>query len=746
MAYVLDGVHFRSDKIDFGAAPNRYARGGFDEHDRHIPYRPGTKYLYDENDGGSPGYEAGEIRTKRRATLLAKAAALEGNGDYARAITIYREMNRSGLGEPSYIRRRVEVLSWAMAGVSHTGLHEYLSATRNIVSNGKLPDEAKVDDFLKPYVSYQKAVDHEVASAYRKCANDYPTSQVAESALIMAARCALTGQVANTFPNADAQKIGGADLDILLHRYPHSRFKPDALGLKARIACAQEDYAGAAKLYELQSSMENRKESKSKLLWSLVFCYTKLNRKDRLAATWLRDVTVGDEAATALQAKSQFVKVLSEMNAGEASKFAQLLKDDIELTRAYLLVRIELTDTTKAERRDISRIALASLKSHPGSPVRTNLYARLAQMSYDDNNRDAALRLASKALSISKKHDDDWALGQYVLAATMNRTGNSQKAISGYERLIRAAPTSYLADGAKEALAYLYDQQGRLDRSLSLCYDLDCEPDVAYLLDAKMSPSQIEAYIRAHPHDKNRSVWTYSLGLRYLRKDDYRKAIKVFASMKPQTRKKMSHDGDGGYIDSEEPRQDPLQTAKDLLQLTYEAKQARGSDARAAARYRVASYFYTRRNLLLYNAPLWQGGRTFDIGYSWNATTASNLDDQVLREHHYEHECLMHAYKICLEILKAYPNSPTAPRAAYRGACAADRLARINPWWRWEGERIDLEGQASRLMKQVATQYPKSDLAANALKYAKTFLADNEEHHNQQLWKEAHRKFSPEIY
>lgn len=44
---------------------------------------------------------------------------------------------------------------------------------------------------------------------------------------------------------------------------------------------------------------------------------------------------------------------------------------------------------------------------------------------------------------------------------------------------------------------------------------------------------------------------------------------------------------------------------RDLLAIETKVNQATGED-RLAARYELASYYYTHRNLVLYNAAMWE--------------------------------------------------------------------------------------------------------------------------------------------
>jgi hypothetical protein len=86
-----------------------------------------------------------------------------------------------------------------------------------------------------------------------------------------------------------------------------------------------------------------------------------------------------------------------------------------------------------------------------------------------------------------------------------------------------------------------------------------------------------------------------------------------------------------------------------------------------------------------------------------------------------EHECLQHTVDICSLILKKYPKTDSAPLAAYREACAEERLSNFNPWWRWMGAHEGLLANAIGHMNLVASRYPKSSVASEAADYSKVF-------------------------
>ncbi len=145
----------------------------------------------------------------------------------------------------------------------------------------------------------------------------------------------------------------------------------------------------------------------------------------------------------------------------------------------------------------------------------------------------------------------------------------------------------------------------------------------------------------------------------------------------------------------------------------------------------VANFYYRHHNLLLYNGALWEFGRQYTIQFSWNDGTASDKDRQALEAHHWQHECFAQTLILCKQILRKYPHSALRAAAAYRGACAAERLSHFSRYWRWQNSRINLLGQAAQLMA-VAAHSKDSWLSARAKKYYGVFVDEERDLHRDE--------------
>jgi len=745
MVGILAGIHFRGTPVDFGAPPPRYSAQLFFDWARPDEYRAGT-ILLAGNMQSDPNQSKQDLSAGLQSGL-----AQEQAGDYPAAIATYRNLNRHGYGMTAFFSRRIPLLERAERSGMTPELKQFLCATSPVGPPPKLPAEESAPDYLKPYIAYEVASrlyeDNkmvEAAAVYRQCADKYRQSPLREDALIMAARCLLIDNVTGIQVDRKVTKdeIAEAEgiLTAFLREFPHSRFAENAQGWLARCVFLAGDYPKATESYEALLSHAANPQLKDSCLLSLIECYKATGRNDMVAATWLRDYAMWHDVDKVYVAVRRFDTLMSGLSADESKRFRQMLIDQPDLAASYLTIRLDLMNTKAADRSDLAKLGEEVVQRNPKA---TAVWARLAEMAYMDGDVEHARLLAQSALSCSTAHDDNWALAEYLLGSTSMRMGRFDEAAVEYKSV--CSTTSYLANGASETLVYLYDKTGDLDSALQQCYALeakekadenefsgDYSEDAAYLLDVKMAPAEIQAMIASHPSSPHLKEWIYSLGLRYLRKEQFGAATAEFKKIPEDTRR-----GYAGISKSndnqEDPLQDPLQTTKDLAQLTYDADHAPTADARAAALYRKASYYYERRGLLLYNYIAWQYGRVMSVDDGWNDSIASPRDLTALHDHEYDHECLVHAIDLCKELVKRYPNTPTAPSAVYREACALERLGNENEWWRWEGGRTRTAFQASELMSQLPKLYPKSPLSENAAKYADVFKKEDSDVHDAQI-------------
>lgn len=717
------GVHFKGKKVDFGAPPARYAIYFGSSMSSWPAWRPGTTYLKHVY-AWSEEHEANQERAVKAQRhridhVYALAEHKEANGQYASAANTWVSVAKEPSSDVGMCKRRAALLRLLADHPRLKGARSLLLATRPIHPKGTLPELSQLAFDLRPFAIYEQITEKTspsaAASGYFSIANEYPHSPLVESALIMVPRTLLGD--GNVHPTESDIAVAQSAMDKLATRFPHSRFRADIVGWRGRVFYLHHQYVPALLQYRRQFQMSSRQVAKHGPLESIILCEQELNRAPRIAAAYLLRYGLTNDESVRLNALGHLPSIFDRFGASDGKAFWTLLREDPYLLTLYLDYRLGNTKATP----DLLALARLNDRRALNSPYKGRLLTLLSEAAYRLQKVSLAKQYAIQALPLCRT-EEDAARTHFMLGSVARRTGDSSTAIRRFETILHRYPKSYLCDGARENLALLFERTGRFAEALETYQRLDYTYDVAYLLDIRMKPRQIANYIATHPHAKDKKVWVFSLGMRYLRNHDWARAERTLRRLSRSTRLAMvKHNKDYWYDDSDEP--DPLKTARDLRRLNGRVAAAKTSNRRANALMATANYYYNHRNLLLYNPVLWEGDRAYAISYSWNWKVATRQDDKALEQHHWDHECLAQALLICRKIVKDYPHSPVHFEAAYRGSCAAEHLAGFNAYWRWSGDRLDLYKEAVRMMK-VASGSPDRGLSIRARKYAHVFAEE----------------------
>ena len=464
-------------------------------------------------------------------------------------------------------------------------------------------------------------------------------------------------------------------------------------------------------------------------------------KRGQALAAYLKQLDTARTSEERLNALASVRQTLAVLDASGAAGFRSAVKEDPTLLRPYLSYRIHHTVLTADGRRALYAFVQDFSKGTPPK-LGGDLRASLAEMALAAGDRKGAMKEASAALAAGADRSD---LARYVLGGVALQEERWGDAIRFYTPVTKGAGP--LRSAAKEPLAIAYERTNRLGKALDLYDELGYNLDRAYLLDVRMTPEEIRAYLPTVQGEKADLV-RYSLGMRLLRLDRYDEAEAIFTEL-GERRRTLANVGSFDYAwlrpDDAKPAAppttptlpigsalvenpaevdalyDPLTTARDLRKLRKAFAGAAG-ETRAEAIYAYASYLYTRRNLLLYNAPLWQGGRqVLDFANDQNLANTAK-DRRAIVDHLYEHECLWQARTACLQIVRESPNSPWAAKALYRAATSERRLADFNTQWRTlSRKRLNLWNAAAGHLEELARRFPNDPLAKNAKKYAGVF-------------------------
>jgi lipopolysaccharide biosynthesis regulator YciM len=731
---VVRGVHLKGLPIDFGDPPTRYQLAYGDSMQDFPAWRPGTTYLlrrdYDteeEADAASNRQER-EVahHEKKIQNRYLRAERLEQQRKYRAALDIWSECLRRKIGETYVSRKRVDLLKVLVDHPGASGAGRLLLATQPTKSLATLPAEAEVAPELRPFVRYERAghieSDTEAAKLYISNATEFPGSAMAEPSLIMAARTLLAQEEEGPPPVPDEIQLAQTALDQLSANYSKSRFGFDAYGLRARIAYLRRDYVTALHMYRHQLDVSPEEVGLHRPLESIFKCEQQLGRRANIAIAYLRWYGSSDERQKCY-GTFRLQLMFPDFTAADSLAFRQAIRQDPKLFCAYLDYRLQ--DGEK--RSEVVKLANSDGGKVLRSPYRNHFLATRAQAELLTFKYVSAARDARRALALGARGNDG-AMSEYILGSIERRKGDTSGAIRHYQAILKDNPKSYLCGGAKESLALLYEKQGRWGDALDIYQDLKYDYDVAYMLDIRLSPSQIADYIASRPHLKARKMFVYSLGMRYLRAHQWKAAQSRFEQLTKTERARFS-DAKDAYMYDQPTIQDPLKTAKDLASLDRAVASATGPTGKGKAMLAMASYYYENRDLLLYNSKLWGGERATSIGNSWNVEVATKDDEKALTDHHWEHECLAQTLLICRKIVKEFPKTNVRYQAAYLGACAAEHLSGFNPYWRWLNETDRLDSEAIRLMR-IARRSPERKLAKKARKYAQVFFMDEKNDHD----------------
>lgn len=706
---IIESVHFNSAQPDFGAPPPPIVITAWGETlERSVPTQNGEA-RWPEYDEAAERAKAARIASLRSAVLSAEGAS---NWTAARAAYEALIAASEDPDEREDAADRIEVVD-QNAKTPNPNAVTYLRARREILNAQAATreppypelDRKRIDaalatireistdpsaGWLRPHALYALAGAAYDAGNFEEAARIY--AQVTEAtdsprrerALIMTVRCLLRGGE-DTDPKPEAIAQARMTAATLLKDYPQTRFRQNALGWLARADFLDRRYPDAMRTYLRHLATNPKPEERALVL-------------------------------------SSIRSVSEKLDAAGAARIQGMIKQEPELLAPYLDYRLYHTESRPSAIRGLVAFAEDVLRTNPRTPIPAEILARLAAAQYALGDVSAARSMADRSLATGTR--DELAL--YVRGSSLRRTGDAAGAESAYEEVVKL--DGRLTGAARENLALIFERAGRWGDALDQYRALDYRWDVAYLLDARIPLPELQKIAEARKGEKDGDLLRFSVGMRLLRQDRLADARAVFASIENRKRSEIGRVGskDFGWV-REDPRGlvdqvfDPLTTTDDLLRLRKAVSDAATDDAKARALYALASYYYERRNLLLYNAPLWEGARNSMFGFFWNTKVAVREDNLAVAQHHYEHEALFRARSICLELVRRYPKSSVADRALYRAATSSRRLADFNTWWRDRNRVQDMWSSASTLMDRVSAEYPRSPLAPTARKYAAVF-------------------------
>lgn len=719
----LASVHFNSAQPDFGLPPRRASTRA-----EEADIRPTGMGTDNYGGGSTDNWELSPDRDEQwhinrrvqrdKALALARTAITQKHWrEVKRALSAVVER----FGDDGGLRDRAELLDRGPVFAPYAG--RYFDALKELESDSasnaapalkKLVNDSAVPEVVREHATYQLAClsaqkeDYPGAiRAWQSQLQRFPRGEKREAALIMIARAALFHEVLKE--GADTA-TGRAAVQQLLRSFPKTRFATAAKGLIARSVMQDGDYQKAARLY-CQLGDGNSARVASGGSWPWLELVANLRQLDSATKSYhYRD------------AVRNIADSLGKLPPVQGKAFLKRLYADPALAAPYLYYRLYHCTNTPADIERLTELADELQRRNRTSHLSPVVRVRLAETYYQKRQLRKAIFWAGQSVEITDENTRARAL--YVRAGCRYRQNRLQSARRDLNRLLNTCPKSGLRHGARELLALVAEGQKDFTTALDQYLAIGYREDAAYLIDARMPIASLRQSLREHPG--RRGLLGYSLALRYLRIEKWDAARACLARLKPADYAWLIRPS-GGYYEEDfySEGANPKATLARLEPLHRAVRQARTREERAAAMYAYARVYYTAGLLQFYNAPLWQGGRMWNFTRNWNESALHPRDKVAVQRYMYQHEVYAHARRLCLDIARLYPETPTAPLALYRAACASDRLAGFNDWWDDTNPAVDHVKESSQLMARLVNRYPKHPLAPKARKYASVFQGEH---------------------
>lgn len=737
---VNHGIHFRGEAVDFGVPPPRFVYRYPEEMGNDVEWRAGTHYLIQDERSFY------RYSSKKETYLFAmwpidyysydtfgddvqpiiwenyqNAFALKiqdylRNHAWTKAVSAIRYGERSGIIKASIGSDLEDYIQLDQSHPNLRGSGRLLRFLLPLNNGGTLPHASSVDRLLRPLIAYHRAflprTSEKQAQLFLKSFRMSPHSREAEKSLIMIPRV-LFHENRKIQPHDFS--LSNYAIDKLIQNFPHSRFRLEAEGWKVRPIYLTGHYHKALRVYQ---QIYNEIPGQEKYGWpidSIILCDMKLNKKVDLFLNLLDKYDGTTNLETMSRSGHEEERILNGYTTSDAkSLWKELRLDPADLSH-YLDYRMAFTDYTK----DLLSLAGHTLSEMKASPYQAHIDADLAQIAFKMGNK-IAVRLVRKTLNESPNTRDEVAC-RFIRATIANREGRYRTATTEFEQIAFDRPHTYLSQPAMENLTLLYERAGHLGKELDLDFRLHYAPDIAFMIDARMSTSQVRHYFESRPHLAHRNLLVMSYGYRLLKDHRYADAMRVFSLYIKAFRRTWitSYMGDYDPINSD-GLEDPYHTAKDLLYYQHGIADAGSNSQKAELLYEEALYIYHHKSLLFYNPALWRGARVEYLEFNWNSTVADSRDRKALHDQSWDSDCVAETYRLCKQIVNRYPDLAISKKAAYLGGCAIWRLSGYNTYWEWMDYKEDLEGKAVQLMK-FASLSPDPLTRKRATKFEKVF-------------------------
>ncbi|MEP6707037.1 MAG: outer membrane protein assembly factor BamD [Pyrinomonadaceae bacterium] len=618
-----------------------------------------------------------------------------------------------------------------------------------------VPNDANLRDnvtYLRAAELYRQNKFEEAARAFVAMARLYPHSEKREAALFVAAVATMKTSIAyvpasgNSYGVDDWKKASTdqawrdafAAFQKVIDEYPHGKYFNDARAWQAYLRLRAHDRAAALAQYYRLLGDSHDENARTEAAFSLTMVRSSATDDEM---TRVEQELANEPQAALAYAYHNVYNYSIDPGPAEQPYNEEQIKDtkgqvDYDAERRRDETARKDWDNKRADiaHKELGRTLEFSkrlIANYPNLSVGGAFALRAAQASEELDDNNAALQFAHSALQ-SRLGGDERAQALWTLGVAENRLHHFGAARKSFSDLVHDYPKSELIEGARRELAMIAEDSGDIDAALEQYIALDYRVDEAYLVDYLMTPKQLAAFIQEHPDSPRRNEFTYALGVRYLRENQWDDARKILAQVRTDRVDSYNYycsacncDGNKtvncndpkvGDFDVHEnetvKKQIPpalimrdVQTANDLEALARAPDRALGDEAKAEALYQYASYQYEASSLLFYN-PLASPGY-YNLGeFAGEGKYRASGESQILFAAQEQHDRLARALKIYLQVADQFPHTRAARDALYTSAVCHERLSNYNPYWRNIYEHGLHAGERMVTYADVKATYP----------------------------------------
>ncbi|HEX8476639.1 MAG TPA: hypothetical protein VF666_21760 [Pyrinomonadaceae bacterium] len=763
----------RSDEIDalWGNAEASTARGDLNAARQQLSeYLARTKFVHDE----WLNLKDRQARRNSAADQLDALAALD-KGASAKAVASYLAARRAydlwmnddttAAVEDNAQTTDASATHASARDESMTG--ELRPLLEDVARERNLEDNVA---YLRAAILYREGKMTEASAAFGAVAGRFPRSEKREAALFMAAVTMMKTSRSFTGTSGDSQHLRELNRPVsqdgneapavddemnnappkdnnsespdqawhaaregfvrVMREFPRGRYTSDARGWHAYLLLRAGDRAGA--LIEYYRLLGNEPDAGARAEGAFSLRLTRHHASEdemRRVEAELEDEPTPALAYAYHNIYNYALNPACELN----DDYYGYVGNDWESQRA----QSKRDERIRREKERIVAFATRMLRRYPRAGAGAAFALRVAEANLELDKNKEALEQSKRALSLGLPRDEGLQ-ALWVKGIAEHRTRDYAAARATLGLLLSKEPRGELVEGTRAFLAMAAEDAGDLEAALEQYLALDYTNDVAYFIDALLTPEQLQNFIVRHPRTPKRDELLYALGVRYMRLGRYDEARAAYAQVRTTEPNDPNYFlNNDGCLDDEslgsarrlyrciDPKNPydayqelagvrvrwvarDLKTIDDLERLEGDAATAQGDEAKAESLYQLASYIYQSGDLAFYNPAAWRGNRYYALNYDQKFRAPDEA--RIMRQYMEQHDPLVRALEIYQRLARTFPQTRAARDALYTAAVIHERLQRSYVYWPEQYSQGLHAGEALVTYADVRRIYPRYQL------------------------------------